>query len=121
MIAEGLLESVNTRDIARLRSLLAPDVVYWNNVDQCELDLDGLVSHLEQDFAFFKEFRYVDAACHAFDDGFVLRMRGNARTLTGAALDFPICIVGLVRERAIVRLEDWVNPQHLTPGFGGAK
>ena len=114
-IAEQLFKAIEAGDIDAVRALYAPDIVVWHNNDGIEQPGDDNLRVLQWVIANLADRRYEVVRRAAIEGGFVQQHVLHAVAPSGDPIAMPACMVGLVADGRITRLDEYLDSAHLAP------
>ena len=117
-LAERFMTAVTAGDIRTVREIYVDDAVIWHNNDRSSQGVEENLRVLEWMQRNIADVRYEEVQRLATDSGFVEQHVLRGRTLMGAELDVPACLVCTVVEGRITRLEEYLDSAHLAPLLG---
>src|SRR2546429_6098192 len=102
-LAERFMTAVAEGDLRTVREIYADDAVIWHNNDRSSQGVDENLRVLEWIQRNITDVRYEEVQRLATDTGFVEQHVLRGRTLRGAELDVPACLVCIVVDGRITR------------------
>jgi ketosteroid isomerase-like protein len=117
-LAERFMTAVATGDIRTVREIYADDAVIWHNNDRSSQGVEENLRVLEWMQRNVADLRYEEVQRLATETGFVEQHVLRGRTLMGAELEVPACLICTVVDGRITRLEEYLDSAHLAPLFG---
>ena len=117
-LADRFITAVASGDLRTVRELYAPDAVIWHNNDGAQQTVEENLRVLEWVHRNVEDFRYEDVRRHATDDGFIEQHTVRGRTLSGAELEIPACLVCTVAAGRITRVDEYLDSAHLASLIG---
>lgn len=112
-LATRLFDAVQSGDVTAVRAIYAPDVAIWHNYDGVTQSGEQNLKTLALASAAIKDFRYEDVRLTPTPTGFVQQhvLRGTAPD--GSELRVPACIVCIVVDGRITRLDEYFDSAHI--------
>ena len=119
-VAEHLFAAIEAGDVDAVRELYTPDTVVWHNSDGVEQSAEQNVKVLRWVIRNVRNLRYDEVRRERTERGFVQQhvLRGTAAN--GAEVAIPACIVGVVKDGRIVRLDEYLDSAHVRPLLGAS-
>ena len=117
-LAERFMTAVAGGDLRTVREIYADDAVIWHNNDRSCQGVEENLRVLEWMHRNVAGVRYEEVIRLATDTGFVEQHVLRGRTLMGAELDVPACLVCTVVDGRITRLEEYLDSAHLASLLG---
>ena len=114
-VADRLFTAIEAGDIDAVRGLYAPDMVVWHNNDGIEQPGEDNLRVLQWVIANLSERRYEVVRRTTIDGGFVQQHVLHGVAPSGDRIAMPACIVGLVADGRITRLDEYLDSAHLAP------
>ena len=114
-IAERLFAAITARDIEAVRDIYAPNAVIWHSHDRREQNVDENLAVLRWVGRNVADLRYEDVRRQPTPNGFVQQHVLRGRAPNGAALEVPACIVCMIDNQRIVRLDEYLDSAALAP------
>ena len=114
-LAERLFAAVSAGDIATLREIYAPTCRIWHNADGVEQTVEQNLTVLGWAVKHIHRLRYEDVRRQRTPTGFVQQHVLRGATASGKELRVPACMVGIVAEGRIVRLDEYLDMAHFSP------
>lgn len=111
-VAERLFAAVAAGDIAAVRALYAPEARVWHNVDGVAQTADENLAVLQWVVTHIRDLRYEEVRRHATAAGFVQQHVLRGTVGDGVAVEIPACIVAVVRDGRITRLDEYLDSRH---------
>jgi ketosteroid isomerase-like protein len=109
-LAKEFFDAVERGDVAKLKSIYAPNAKIWHNTDEAEQSPEENVKTLEGFVARIADRRYENRRLHVFHGGFVQQHRlTGRRTLDNKAVALTACIVCAVENGRITRLDEYFD------------
>lgn len=117
-VAERLFAAIMAGKVDEVRNVYAPDAVIWHNNDNSSQTVDQNLAVLGWVVTHIKNLRYEEVRRQATDTGFVQQhvLRGIAPN--GQVLEIAACIVCVVHNGRITRLDEYLDSAQLKPLFG---
>lgn len=114
-IAARFFKAIETGDIDAIHDIYAPNAVIWHNTDGLESTRQENMQVLANFVRRFPERRYEERRLQIFPGGFVQQheLRGVRRD--GTRLSITACLVCLVENERIVRLDEYFDSAALAP------
>lgn len=114
-VAERLFAAVARGDVVAVRALYAPGIGIWHNTDGTTQDAEANLRVLTWMSQNITNMRYDDLRLVESESGFVQQhvLRGTAPN--GEPFELPACIVGVVKDGLITRLDEYFDSVHLGP------
>jgi ketosteroid isomerase-like protein len=112
-VCEKLFAAIPRGDLAAVRALYAPDAAIWHNHDGVTQDPDANLRVLDWVVHNVREISYEVTSRQPTPNGFVQQhvMRGIAPS--GKKLELAACIVCVVRNGRITRLDEYLDSAQL--------
>lgn len=107
-LAARFVAAIERGDIETVRACYAPDARIWHNTDNIAQTVDENLKVLRWMVRTLADRRYDIVARSATADGFVQQHVLRA-TINGAPFAMPACIVCIVREDRITRLDEYLD------------
>ena len=117
-LAERFMAAVASGDVRTVREIYADDAVIWHNNDRSSQGVEENLRVLEWMQRNVADVRYEEVQRLATESGFVEQHVLRGRTLMGAELDVPACLVCTIVDGRITRLEEYLDSAHLAPLLG---
>ncbi|HVN83798.1 MAG TPA: nuclear transport factor 2 family protein [Candidatus Binatia bacterium] len=116
-LAERLFAAITAGNVDEVRNIYAPDAVIWHNNDNRWQTVDQNLAVLGWVVRHVKQLRYEEIRRQATDTGFVQQhvLRGIAPN--GQPLEIAACIVCVVKDGRIARLDEYLDSASLTQLF----
>lgn len=114
-VAERLFAAIMRADIAGVREVYAPDCVIWHNNDGAEQNVEQNLKVLGWVTRKLENLRYEEIRRHETPTGFVQQHVLRGVTANGTAIAIPACIVCLVENGRITRLDEYIDSAHVAP------
>jgi ketosteroid isomerase-like protein len=114
-VADRLFAAVARGDVDAVRALYAPDFEIWHNTDGATQDADSNLRTLAWMAENMRDMRYDDVRLVATETGFVQQHVLRATAANGEQLTLPACMVGVVKDGFITRLDEYFDSAHLGP------
>jgi ketosteroid isomerase-like protein len=109
-LAKEFFDAVERGDVAKLKSIYAPNARIWHNTDEAEQSPEENVKTLEGFVARIADRRYQDRRLQVFPGGFVQQHRlTGRRTLDNHPVSLTACIVCTVENGRITRLDEYFD------------
>ena len=108
-LAERLFAAIEAGDIDAVRGLYAPDAEIWHNTDGLAQGPDDNARTLAWVTTNLGDVRYTDVRRSATDTGFVQQHVLVATNRAGQRVAVPACIVAIVRDGRIIRLDEYLD------------
>lgn len=108
-LAERFFAAIEAGDIATVREIYAPDAEIWHNTDGVVQGRSDNVRTLGWIAANLRDVRYTQIRRSRTDDGFVQQHVLVATNRAGARVEVPACIVTIVRDGRITRLDEYLD------------
>jgi|SRR5665213_662909 len=108
-LADRFFAAIEAADTAALEELYARDAVIWHNYDNVEQPRDDNIAMLSKFPTMFRTFRYADIRRSYFAGGFVQQHVCTGLKIDGEAFEVPNCMVVLVSDGRIVRIDDYFD------------
>lgn len=114
-VAERLFAAIPAGDIDAVSELYHPDIVVWHNNDGVEQTAQDNLLVLRWVSRNIRQLRYEDIRRSETPAGFVQQhvLRGIAPD--GTPLEVPACIVCVVENGKITRLDEYLDAAHTAP------
>jgi ketosteroid isomerase-like protein len=116
-IANALSDAIETGDVARLRTLYAPDVEIWHNTDGVIQTLDENLTVVVEFFRQVGERRFENRKLGVFPGGFVQQHQVTGVRGDGRRVGFEACIVCRVADGRITRLDEYFDSAAVAAAF----
>lgn len=111
-IAQQFFAAIEAGDMDQIRALYAPDARIWHNTDGISQTVEENLKVLGWLIRSVPVRRYRVIRLDALPDGFVQRHVLELRTPNGQC-DIPACIVALVRDGMIARIDEYLDSSHV--------
>ena len=117
-LAERLFAAITAGNVDAVRNIYASDAVIWHNNDNNSQNVDQNLAVLGWVVKHVKDVRYEEIRRQATETGFVQQhvLRGIAPN--GQPLEIAACIVCVVEDGRITRLDEYLDSAQLKPLFG---
>jgi ketosteroid isomerase-like protein len=112
-LAQRFFDAVENGDVEALRGIYAPDGKIWHNTDQLETSVDDNLEVLSGFVKRIHERQYRERRVQVFDGGFVQQHVLHGVRADGAAVSLPACLVCLVKDGRITRLDEYFDSAHV--------
>jgi len=114
-VCDRLFNAIPAGDIETVRELYHPDVRIWHNNDGTEQTRDDNLLILRWVSRNVKDMRYEEIRRSETANGFVQQhvLRGIAPN--GTPLEIPACIICVVEDGKITRLDEYMDAEHAAP------
>ena len=111
-LARNFFNAVERGDVDALKQYYAPDARIWHNTDELEQSPDDNVQTLKGFVTRIRDRKYGDRRVHVFPGGFVHQHTlSGVRTKDGVAVRLVACIVCLVEDGRITRLDEYFDSE----------
>jgi ketosteroid isomerase-like protein len=118
-VARALSERLVAGDAAGVAALYADDVVVWRNVDNRELSKKQVLKVIGFLTTAVKGLRYENIRVVPTPDGFVQQHTLCCVAPNGTEVATHACLVAILRNGAIARLDEYFDAAQLAPLMGG--
>ena len=118
-LAERFMRALETNDIEAIRACYAADAGIWHNFDGETQTVEQNLRTLAWVDARLKNRRYEIVARHGFDGGYVQQHILSGTLGDGTPFRMPACVVVLVKDGRIARLEEYLDSAHVQPLLRG--
>ena len=108
-LAKRFFDAVEQGDIDTLYNCYAPEAKIWHNTDEQEQSRDDNAETLRGFAKRISNRVYANRRVHAFDGGFVHQHDLKGVRSDGVALSLPACLVCLVKDGKITRLDEYFD------------
>jgi ketosteroid isomerase-like protein len=108
-LAKRFFDSVEQGDIDTLYDCYAPDAKIWHNTDEQEQSRDDNAETLRGFAKRISHRVYAHRRVQVFDGGFVHQHELQGVRADGVALSLPACLVCLVKDGKITRLDEYFD------------
>jgi len=108
-LAQRFFDAVENGDVEALRGIYAPDAIIWHNTDELETTVADNLEVLAGFVKRISERRYRDRRVQVFDGGFVQQHVLHGVRADGVAVSLPACLVCLVKDGRITRLDEYFD------------
>ncbi|MGZ5930939.1 MAG: nuclear transport factor 2 family protein [Rhizomicrobium sp.] len=109
-LAKKFFDAVERGDVNALKEFYSPDAKIWHNTDELQQTPAENVQTLEGFVTRIRDRRYGDRRVHAFPGGFVHQHTlSGVRSKDGVAVRLTACIVCLVENGRITRLDEYFD------------
>lgn len=112
-VADQLFAAIESGDIATVRSLYAPDVAVWHNIDGLTQSLNDNLRVLAWMIKHLPDARYTEVRRAATESGFVQQHVLVATNRAGREVAVPACIVADVVDGRITTLNEYLDSAHV--------
>lgn len=114
-VAQRLFAAVARGDVESVRALYAPGIAIWHNTDGIAQDSEANLRVLAWMSKNITNMRYEDVSLVESESGFVQQhvLRGTAPN--GEPFELPACMVGVVKDGLITRLDEYFDSAHVGP------
>ena len=107
-VAEQFTGALGAHDLDALATLMAPDVVGWNNVERRPYDAEEMRKRWEWESTLAPGLHYDTVDLVAGEDGFAWRLRVHG-TVGERDVDLDVCLVGRTADGRITRLDEYFD------------
>ena len=114
-LADRFFTSVEQQDFQMFRTTFDASAVIWHNMDRTEKVLVTFVDVLEDVRAKASSWKYVLIRHRDFSDGFVRQNRLVGTTRAGKPFDFATCVIGIVRDGRLTRVDEYYDGMAAQP------
>ena len=118
-VAKKLFAAVEAGDVETVRGLYAPEFRIWHNYDGVAQTAEENLGVLRWLCENVSNRRYEEVRLQKTEAGFVQQHVLRGTTASGAKLELPACMVGVVKDGKIVRLDEYFDAAHLGVLQGG--
>ena len=108
-LAERFFAAIEAGDIAAVRAMYAPGAEIWHNTDGLVQDRDDNARTLAWITTNLRDVAYTQIKRSATADGFVQQHVLVATNRAGAPVEVPACIVTVVHDGLIARLDEYID------------
>ncbi|MDR3513009.1 MAG: nuclear transport factor 2 family protein [Caulobacteraceae bacterium] len=108
-LAEGFFNAIEAGDIEAVRASYAPDAKIWHNTDELATSVAENIETLTGFTQRIRERRYRDRRLAVFEGGFVQQHVLHGVRADGVAVSLPACLVCLVEDGRITRLDEYFD------------
>jgi len=108
-LAKRFFDSVEAGDIDTLYDCYAPDAKIWHNTDEQEQSRDDNAQTLRGFAKRISNRVYANRRVQVFDGGFVHQHELQGVRADGVQLSLPACLVCLVKDGKITRLDEYFD------------
>ena len=106
---DRLIAAIEAGDPVAARAQYAPGAKIWHNFDQKEQSVDENIATLEGLIGLLPSRRYDQIVRHEIPGGVVQQHVLRGTTATGHALEMPACIIAMLRDDRVVRIEEYLD------------
>lgn len=117
-IARRLIDAIGRGDVAAVDALYADDMTGWRNVDGRELSKRQMLKVVRFLASDVKDLRYDDVRIQPTATGYVQQHVLRATAPDGSRVEVPACLVVTVGDRAIRRIDEYMDSAALAPLLG---
>jgi|SRR5215469_872185 len=113
-VADRLFKAIERGDVDAVRSIYSPDCKVWHNTDGLNQSADENLRVLKWVVDNVDELGYTEVRRQPTPSGFVQQhvMRGRLKS-SGKQFALPACIVCIVDNRRITRLDEYLDSAHV--------
>jgi ketosteroid isomerase-like protein len=111
-LADRFITGVQAGDQDGVRACYAPDAVIWHNFDNVEQTVDQNMRSLRWFARTLPDRRYRVLRREAIKDGFMQQHVLEATLPDGTAWAMPACVVAMVEDGLIARLDEYLDSAH---------
>jgi ketosteroid isomerase-like protein len=108
-LADRFFAAIEAGDIATAREIYAPDAEIWHNTDGLVQGPEDNARTLGWIAANLRDVSYTKVKRSVTDDGFVQQHVLVATNRAGNRVEVPACIVTIVRDGRITRLDEYLD------------
>lgn len=108
-VIDRFYEALSRGDLDGALACLTVDARVWHCFDGVAVDRAGCLEGWRALVTGFPERAFVDVRRHAISTGFVQQHFMTARTLTGAMVGWPICVVVELSGGLISRMDEYID------------
>jgi len=112
-LAKRFFDAVEQGDIDTLHACYAPDAKIWHNTDEAEQSRDDNAETLRGFVQRIPSRTYAKRRLQVFDGGFVHQHELQGVRRDGVKVHLPACIVCLVKDGKITRLDEYFDSAHV--------
>ena len=112
-VAKKLFAAVEAGDVETVRNLYAPEFRIWHNYDGVAQTAEENLGVLGWLVANVSNRRYENVRLEKTESGFVQQHVLRGTLASGEKLELPACMVGIVKDGKVVRLDEYFDPAHL--------
>jgi ketosteroid isomerase-like protein len=109
-VARRFFAAIESRDLAAVAEVYAPDAVIWHNIDDTEKTREDSVATIAWALENIENLRYEEIRFQPLEKGFLQQhvCRGIEKS-TGRKIELPTAVVCEVRGDRIARLEEYFD------------
>jgi ketosteroid isomerase-like protein len=115
LLAAEFVEALAVTDATTLRGLLSPDARFWVNIGPASFSVDERLALLEHERSHLRALAFEDVRTLPTSSGFVVQATTVMRTVGGADLRVPVCLVATTDDGVIVRVDEYADSAPATP------
>ncbi len=108
-LAERLTAAFEQGDLKAIEEIYAPDFILWRNIDDREVDRALGIQAIVNLHKSFAEIRQKKLKRSFFEGGYVQQFVFSGVTHEGVAMEGPFCMVILVRNDQILRIDEYYD------------
>jgi ketosteroid isomerase-like protein len=119
--AKQFFDAVQNGDIDAIRASYAPNVKIWHNTDGLETTREENVATLTGFIQRIPRRSYENRRVQVFDGGFIQQHDLRGVRADGVEAVLPACIICLVQNGAITRLDEYFDSAHVARFIASAR
>ncbi|HEX2591283.1 MAG TPA: nuclear transport factor 2 family protein [Rhizomicrobium sp.] len=108
-LAKRFFDGIEQGNVNILREVYSPDVGIWHNTDDLVQTVDDNVTTLTGFISRISDRRYENRRTYAFPGGFVQQHRLTGVRKDGEKVQLDACLVCLVKDGRITRLDEYFD------------
>jgi ketosteroid isomerase-like protein len=108
-LAIELTTAFENGDLQTIERIYAPNFILWRNTDDREEDRAGGIQSIVNLHKSFSSIRLERLKRHFFDGGYVQQFVFSAMTHEGTAMSGPMCMVILIEDGRILRVDEYYD------------